>query len=57
MIHRRDVAADLKVAGKTEVVQADLADPESLHKAVEGVDQIVHFAGILFKLIPSGFSQ
>ena len=55
MTHRRDVASDLKVTGRTEVVKADLDDPETLDDAVEGVDQIVHFAGVLFKANPQRF--
>jgi nucleoside-diphosphate-sugar epimerase len=55
MTHRRDVPADLRVAGKTEVVQADLSAPDSLRAAVNGVDQIVHFAGVLFRANPRRF--
>jgi nucleoside-diphosphate-sugar epimerase len=55
MVHRRDVSADLKVPGKTEVVRADLARRETLAAAVQGVDVIVHFAGVLFKARPESF--
>jgi len=55
MVFRRDVPADLKVAGKTEIVRADLAKRESLTAAVKGVDVIVHFAGVLFKAKPERF--
>jgi len=55
MIFRRDVPADLKVAGKTEIIRADLSKPESLSAAVKGVDVIVHFAGVLFKANPERF--
>ena len=55
MTHRKDVPADLKARGATEFVQADLADPASLDPAVDGVDQIVHFAGVLFKANPGSF--
>ncbi len=55
MTHRRDLPDDLKVDERTEVIRADLSDPESLHKAVEGVDQIIHFAGVLFKANPERF--
>jgi len=57
MIHHRDVAADLRANENSEVIRADLSDPDSLHKAVEGVDQIVHFAGVLFKANPQRFLQ
>ncbi|MDX2109689.1 MAG: NAD(P)H-binding protein [Verrucomicrobiota bacterium] len=55
MTHHRDVPVDLKVAGRTEVLRADLADPATLRAAVEGVDQIIHFAGVLFKANPERF--
>jgi nucleoside-diphosphate-sugar epimerase len=55
MVFRRDVPADLKVAGRTEIVRADLAKRESLTAAVKGVDVIVHFAGVLFKANPELF--
>lgn len=55
MVFRRDVSDDLKIAGKTEVVRADLSRPETLPGAVKGVDVIVHFAGVLFKANPERF--
>jgi nucleoside-diphosphate-sugar epimerase len=55
MIFRRDVPADLKVAGKIEIVRADLFQRDSLTNAVEGIDVIVHFAGVLFKANPERF--
>jgi nucleoside-diphosphate-sugar epimerase len=51
----RDVPVDLKVAGKTEIVRADLSKRESLITAVQGIDVIVHFAGVLFKANPERF--
>lgn len=55
MIHHRNVPPDLRVAGKTEIVRADLSDTRSLQAAVSGVDQVVHFAGVLFKANPQRF--
>jgi len=55
MVHRRDVAEDLKVAGRTEIVHADLGRPETLGAAVDGIDVVVHFAGVLFKANPERF--
>ena len=55
MVFRRDVPADLKVAGKTEIIRADLSQQGSLAAAVKGVDVIVHFAGVLFKANPEHF--
>jgi nucleoside-diphosphate-sugar epimerase len=55
MVFRRDVPADLRVAGRTEIVRADLSKRESLTNALKGVDVIVHFAGVLFKANPERF--
>jgi nucleoside-diphosphate-sugar epimerase len=55
MVHRRDVSAGLNVQGRTEIVRADLANPASLDPAVDGMDVIVHFAGVLFRANPAGF--
>ncbi|HLX96816.1 MAG TPA: NAD(P)-dependent oxidoreductase [Verrucomicrobiae bacterium] len=55
MVFRRDVPANLKVKGKTEIVRADLLRRESLTAAVKEVDVIVHFAGVLFKANPERF--
>lgn len=57
MVFRRDVPADLKISGKTEIVRADLLRRESLITAVQGIDVIVHFAGVLFKANPERFLQ
>ena len=55
MVFQRDVPADLKVTGKTEIVRADLSRRDSLTAVVKGVDVIVHFAGVLFKANPERF--
>jgi len=55
MVFRRDIPANLKVAGRIEIIRADLAKRESLTAAVTGVDVIVHFAGVLFKANPERF--
>ncbi len=55
MYHRTPLAADLAHAGNVVGVQADLADPRTLPPAVEGVDAIVHFAGVLFAPRPERF--
>jgi uncharacterized protein YbjT (DUF2867 family) len=49
MYHRRSIAADLLAAGQVTAVRADLSDPSTLPAAVDGVDAIVHFAGVLFR--------
>jgi nucleoside-diphosphate-sugar epimerase len=55
MIHHRDIPEHLKAGGKCAVVRADLSQPETLTAAVEDIDVIVHFAGILFKAHPEKF--
>ena len=55
MYHRRPLPADLASATNVCPVQADLADPETVKRAVAGVDVIVHFAGRLFAPRPEAF--
>jgi len=53
MVHRKDIWYDIEEG--VEVVRANLADPAALAPAVEGIDAIVHFAGILFAPGPENF--
>ena len=55
MQHRRPLPDTLRKAPNVESVQADLADPETLHPAVDGVDVVVHLAGVLFSPRPERF--
>ena len=55
MFHHRPLPADLSGAPRVETVRADLADPASLPAAIAGVDQIIHFAGVLFRAGPERF--
>ncbi len=55
MVHRTPPPADIASAPQAEVVQADLARPDTLPPAVNGVDAIVHFAGVLFRPHPERF--
>jgi nucleoside-diphosphate-sugar epimerase len=55
MYHRTSLAADVMRADGVEAVQADLGDPRTISAAVEGVDVIVHFAGVLFAPRPERF--
>lgn len=55
MYHRRPLPKDLAGAPNVVPVQADLAKPETLGAAVEGVDAVVHFAGVLFAPRPERF--
>ncbi|MGC1343495.1 MAG: NAD(P)-dependent oxidoreductase [Candidatus Binataceae bacterium] len=57
MIHRTPLPEDLAAigAGRIEVVTADLARPETLIAPLQGVDCVVHFAGVLFQPRPATF--
>ena len=55
MYHRKPIPADLVAAPNVRCVQANLADPRTLPPAVDGVDVIVHFAGVLFAPRPERF--
>ena len=55
MYHRRPVPEDVRSAPGVATLRADLADPRTLPSAVEGVDAIVHFAGVLFAPRPERF--
>jgi nucleoside-diphosphate-sugar epimerase len=55
MYHRTPLAGDVLEAGGVEAVRADLGDPRTIPPAVQGVDVVVHFAGVLFAPRPSRF--
>ena len=55
MYHRKLLPADIADAPNVRGVQADLADPRTLPLAVNGVDVVVHFAGVLFAPRPERF--
>jgi nucleoside-diphosphate-sugar epimerase len=55
MHHRRPLPESLRSAPKAAPVQADLARPETLRPAVDGVDTVVHLAGVLFAPRPEKF--
>ena len=55
MYHRTPLAPDVLRASGVEPVQADLGNPTTLAAAVEGVDVVVHLAGVLFAPRPERF--
>ena len=55
MQHRRPLPDTLRKAPNVEPVLADLAAPETLPCAVDGVDVVVHLAGVLFSARPERF--
>jgi nucleoside-diphosphate-sugar epimerase len=55
LIHKKDVAGNLKDKENISVFKIDLAKPETLVDALQEVDVVIHFAGILFKANPKKF--
>lgn len=55
LIHRHDVAAELRERPNVAVFRGDLAQKDSLTDALSGVDTVVHFAGVLFRAHPERF--
>lgn len=55
LIHKRDIAQNLKERENILVYKTDLNRKETLVEALKGVDTIVHFAGVLFKANPEKF--
>ena len=55
LIHKKDISDDLKNKKNVSVFKVDLADQRSLDEALENVDVIIHFAGVLFKANPEKF--
>lgn len=55
LIHNKDVNDELKNKNNVKVFKTDLAHKMTLTSALDGVDVIVHFAGVLFKANPEKF--
>ncbi|MBF0647299.1 NAD-dependent epimerase/dehydratase family protein [Dysgonomonas sp. GY75] len=55
LTHKKDIAGNLKEKENISVFKVDLASKETLCDALDNVDVIVHFAGILFKANPEKF--
>lgn len=55
LIHKRDVPDALKQKSNISIFKVDLAKPGTFPDALNGVDTVVHFAGILFKASPEKF--
>lgn len=54
-IHRKGIDTDLESRENVTVYKVDLADRQTFAGALEGVDTVVHFAGVLFKANPEKF--
>lgn len=55
LIHHKDVNAKFKDKEDIHIFPIDLANKASLGEALEQVDVVVHFAGVLFKANPEKF--
>ncbi|MHB0971218.1 MAG: NAD-dependent epimerase/dehydratase family protein, partial [Thermoanaerobaculia bacterium] len=55
MVHETPLPPDVANAPNVRIVSADLARPDTLARALEGVDVVVHFAGVLFAPRPERF--
>jgi len=55
LIHRKPLPFDVTAFPNASVCRADLEDPRTLVEPCQGVDCIVHFAGILFAPRPEKF--
>lgn len=55
MVHKTPFVKDLKNDARVNVYKCDLNKIETLGKCLEGVDEIIHYAGVLFAANPEKF--
>ena len=55
LTHKKEVAQTLKNRPNIKIFKADLMQKETLYPAMQGVNTVVHFAGVLFKARPEKF--
>ena len=55
LTHKKEVAETLKNRSNIKIFKADLMQKETLYPAMQGVNTVVHFAGVLFKARPEKF--
>ena len=55
LTHKKEVANELKNRSNIKIFKADLMRKETLYSAMDGVNTVVHFAGVLFKARPEKF--
>lgn len=55
MTHQKDLPAGLNDSSRVKERRCDLERKETLLSALEGVDEIIHYAGVLFKPNPRDF--
>ncbi len=55
LVHHKPLPFDARAYPRARVFKGDLARPETLAPALEGVDALIHYAGVLFKPRPERF--
>jgi nucleoside-diphosphate-sugar epimerase len=55
LVHNTPLPFDVSDNNNAAIFTGDLAESDSLHPACQGVDCIVHFAGVLFQPFPERF--
>ena len=55
MQHQKKVPGKISGQPTVEVRNGDLSKPETLYDCLDGIDIVIHFAGVLFKANPEKF--
>lgn len=55
LVHNKQLPAELANRPNTSAVKGDLARPETLKAACQGIECVVHLAGVLFAPLPEKF--
>lgn len=55
MIHKKPFHHEICEADRVKVFKCDLGKKESIEKCLDGVDEIIHYAGVLFSAKPEKF--
>ncbi|MCU0849508.1 MAG: NAD(P)-dependent oxidoreductase [Spirochaetes bacterium] len=55
MIHNENASEELRNDPRIKIFRADLADRDTLLPVLDGIDVVVHFAGVLFRHNPEKF--
>ena len=52
MFHKQPLSQELRSHERAHIFKCDLGRKETLIEALKGVDEVIHFAGVLFKANP-----